>query len=287
MAWQSALVLGAANGLVWGFILALIALGLTLVFGVIRIINVAHGDLYMLGAVIGWYIIGYTGSFWLALALVPVIMGGLGLVLERSVLRPIEDKAILTIIATFGVSLIFQQSVLAVFGGAPQRIAPPFNAVINLYGYGYDVFRIFVAGCSAVALSALGLFLYKTRFGTWIRAVRQDRELALSVGIPTNWVYSATFGLGSALAALGGVLAAPIVALDFQMGIDILPSALMVVIIGGLGSLQGSLLAAVLLGELEGVASVFVTPTTAKILQLLTMSVVLLLRPHGLFGRKG
>jgi branched-chain amino acid transport system permease protein len=286
MAWQSALVLGAANGLVWGFILALIALGLTLVFGVIRIINVAHGDLYMLGAVIGWYIIGYTGNFWLALLLVPVIMGGVGLVLERSVLRPIEDKAILTIIATFGVSLIFQQSVLAVFGGAPQRIAPPFNVVINLYGYGYDVFRIFVAGCSALALAALWLFLYKTRFGTWIRAVRQDRDLALGVGIPTDRIYLATFGLGSALAALGGVLAAPIVALDFQMGIDILPSALMVVIIGGLGSLQGSLLAAVLLGELEGVASVFVTPTTAKILQLLAMSLVLLLRPHGLFGRK-
>jgi branched-chain amino acid transport system permease protein len=287
MALESALILGAANGLVWGFILALIALGLTLVFGVIRIINVAHGDLYMLGAVIGWYVIGYVGNFWIALVLVPVIMGVLGLVMERTVLRPIEDKAILTIIATFGLSLVFQQSVLATFGGAPQRIAPPFHAVVNLYGYGYDVFRIFVAGCSIVALAALWLFLYKTRFGTWIRAVRQDRELSLGVGIPTNGVYLATFAIGSGLAALGGVLAAPIVALDFQMGIDILPSALMVVIIGGLGSLEGSLLAAILLGELEGIASVFVTPTTAKIFQLLAMSVVLLVRPRGLFGRKG
>lgn len=283
---ESALLLGAANGLVWGFILALIALGLTLVFGVIRIINVAHGDLYMLGAVIGWYLIGYMGSFWLALVLTPIIVGALGLVLERSVLRPIEDKAILTIIATFGLSLVFQQSVLATFGGAPQRIPPPFHAVINVYGYGYDVFRIFVAGCSAVALTALWLFLYKTQFGTWIRAVRQDRDLALGVGIPTDHIYLFTFAIGSALAALGGVLAAPIVALDFQMGIDILPSALMVVIIGGLGSLEGSLLAGILLGELEGIASVFVTPTTAKILQLLTMSLVLLVRPRGLFGRK-
>lgn len=287
MALESALTLGAANGLVWGFILALIALGLTLVFGVIRIINVAHGDLYMLGAVVGWYVIGYFGNFWIALVVVPILVGIIGLLMERIVLRPIEDRAILTIIATFGMSLIFQQSVLATFGGAPQRIPPPFHAIVDIYGYGYDLFRVFVAGFSAVALIGLWLFLYKTQFGTWIRAVRQDRELSLGVGIPTNRVYLITFAIGSGLAALGGVLAAPIVALDFQMGIDILPSALMVVIIGGLGSLEGSLLAAILLGELEGVASVFVTPTTAKILQLLTMSVVLLVRPHGLFGRKG
>ncbi len=287
MALESALTLGAANGLVWGFILALIALGLTLVFGVIRIINVAHGDLYMLGAVVGWYVIGYFGNFWIALVVVPILVGVIGLLMERIVLRPIEDRAILTIIATFGMSLIFQQSVLATFGGAPQRIPPPFHAIVDIYGYGYDLFRVFVAGFSAVALIGLWLFLYKTQFGTWIRAVRQDRELSLGVGIPTNRVYLITFAIGSGLAALGGVLAAPIVALDFQMGIDILPSALMVVIIGGLGSLEGSLLAAILLGELEGVASVFVTPTTAKILQLLTMSVVLLVRPHGLFGRKG
>lgn len=285
MALESALVLGAANGLVWGFILALISLGLTLVFGVIRIINVAHGDLYMLGAVVGWYVIGWVGNFWIAIVVVPVLVGGLGLIVERGILRPIEEKAILTIIATFGLSLVFQQSVLATFGGAPQRIAPPFQAVVDVYGYGYDLFRVFVAGFSAVALVGLWLFLYRTRFGTWIRAVRQDRELALGVGIPTNRVYLVTFGIGSGLAALGGVLAAPIVALDFQMGIDILPSALMVVIIGGLGSLEGSLLASILLGELEGIASVFVTPTTAKILQLLAMSAVLLLRPRGLFGR--
>jgi len=287
MDWGSALVLNGANGLVWGLILALIALGLTLVFGVIRIINVAHGDLYMLGAVAGWYVIGYTLNFWIALVIVPIIVAIVGLVMERSVLRPIEDKAILTIIATFGVSMVLQQTVLATFGGAPQRIEPPFRAVVELYGYGYDMFRLFVGGFSIVAIVALWLFLYRTRFGTWVRAVRQDRELALGVGIPTNRVYAVTFAIGSGLAALGGVLAAPIVALDFQMGIDILPSALMVVIIGGLGSLEGSLVAALILGEMEGIASVFVTPTTAKILQLLTMSVILLARPQGLFGRKG
>lgn len=286
MSWESALILNAANGLVWGFILALIALGLTLIFGVTRIINVAHGELYMLGAVVGWYVIGYAANFWVALVVVPLVVGVIGLGLERAVLRPIEGKAILTIIATFGVGMILQQSVLATFGGAPQRIKPPFDATIDIYGYGYDVYRIFVAAFSAVALAGLWLFLYRTRFGTWVRAVRQDRELAIGVGIPTNRVYAVTFAIGSALAGLAGVLAAPIVALDFQMGIDILPSALMVVIIGGLGSLEGSLVAAIILGEMEGIASVFVTPTTAKIIQLLTMSVILLVRPQGLFGQK-
>jgi branched-chain amino acid transport system permease protein len=129
-------------------------------------------------------------------------------------------------------------------------------------------------------------FLHRFKYGMWMRAVQQDREMALAVGIPISRVYMLTFGLGGALAALGGILAAPIVALEFRMGLDILPAVFIVVIIGGLGSIQGSLLAALLIGELEGVASVFVTPTTARIFSLLFMSVVLLYRPEGLMGRR-
>lgn len=119
-----------------------------------------------------------------------------------------------------------------------------------------------------------------------MRAVRQDREMALALGIPISQVYMLTFGLGAALAAFGGILAAPIVALEFRMGLDILPAVFIVVIIGGLGSLEGSLLAAILIGELEGIASVFVTPTTARIFSLVFMSAVLLFRPEGLLGRR-
>lgn len=280
------LVLGALNGLVWGLILALIALGLTLIFGLLEIINIAHGELYMLGAVLGWYILQFTGNFWVALLLAPVLVGLLGLAVERGILRPIEGKPIITIIATFGLSLIFQQSVLSVFGGAPQRIPAPLGWELSIFGFGYSGYRFFVAFCSALALAALWAFLHRFKYGMWMRAVRQNREMALALGIPASQVYMMTFGLGAGLAALGGVLAAPIVALEFRMGLDILPAVFIVVIIGGLGSLQGSLLAALLIGELEGLASVFVTPTTARIFTLVFMSLVLLFRPEGLLGRR-
>lgn len=286
MSLEAQLVLFGLNGLVWGLIIALIALGLSLVFGLIEIINIAHGDLFMLGAVLGWYVIRWTGNFWLALAIVPLVVGLLGIVIERGVLRPIEHKPIITILATFGLSLIFQQSVLATFGGAPQRIEEPIRGAIPLVGTFYPIYRIFVAACSVLALGGLWLLLYKTRYGMWMRAVRQDREMATALGIPSQQVYMMTFGLGAALAALGGVLAAPVTSLEFQMGLDVLPTAFIVVIIGGLGSLQGTLVAAILLGLLEGLANAFVTPTTARIFSLVFMAVVLLVRPQGIFGKR-
>ncbi len=283
---EAQFILFGLNGLVWGLIIALIALGLSLVFGLIEIINIAHGDLFMLGAVLAWYMIQWTGNFWVALAAAPLAVGLLGMLIERGVLRPIEHKPIITILATFGLSLIFQQSVLATFGGAPQRIEEPIGGLIPLVGTFYPVYRVFVAGCALVALAGLWLLLYKTRYGMWMRAVRQDREMAVALGIASDQVYMLTFGLGAALAALGGVLAAPVTSLEFQMGLDVLPTAFIVVIIGGLGSLQGTLVAAVLLGVLEGLANVFVTPTTARIFSLLFMAVVLLVRPQGIFGKR-
>jgi len=280
------LVLGAVNGLVWGTILALIALGLTLVFGLLEIINVSHGELYMLGAVLGWYILRAVGNFWVALVLAPLLVGLLGLVIERAILRPIEAQPIITIIATFGLSLIFQQAVLSVFGGAPQRIPAPVDWELTIMGFGYSGYRFLVAFFSLLSIGGLWMFLHRFKYGLWMRAVRQDREMALALGIPISRVYMLTFGLGAGLAALGGVLAAPIVALEFRMGLDILPAVFIVVIIGGLGSLEGSLLAALLIGELEGIGSVFVTPTTARILSLVFMSLVLLVRPEGLMGRR-
>jgi branched-chain amino acid transport system permease protein len=286
MSLEAQLLLFGLNGLVWGLIIALIALGLSLVFGLIEIINIAHGDLFMLGAVLGWYVIQATGSFWLALAITPAVVGAFGILIERGVLRPIEHKPIITILATFGLSLILQQSVLATFGGAPQRIEEPIRGVIPLLGTFYPVYRLFVATCALGALGLLWLFLYRTRYGMWMRAVRQDREMAVALGIPSQQVYMLTFGLGAALAAFGGVLAAPVTSLEFQMGLDVLPTAFIVVIIGGLGSLLGTAVASVLLGVLEGLANAFVTPTTARIFSLVIMAVVLLVRPQGLFGRR-
>ncbi|MFQ5694260.1 MAG: branched-chain amino acid ABC transporter permease, partial [Nitrospinota bacterium] len=279
-------VLQILNGFVWGWILALISLGLSLIFGLLQIINIAHGTLYMLGAVLAWFILEWTGSYWLALALAPLLVGLLGMAVERTLLRPIEKNPEMTIIATFALLLIVQQTVLLTFGGTARRIAEPirFQLAFGPSGeFGYSGYRLVVAAFAVLAIGATWAFLHRTRAGLWIRAVKQDREMALALGIPVSAVYTLTFGLGAALAALSGVLAAPIVAVDFRMGIDVIISAFIVVIIGGVGSLKGSVVSALLVGELVGVASIFLAPTLAQVVALLVMAGILLFRPQGLF----
>ncbi len=271
------------NGFVWGWILALISLGLSLIFGLLQIINIAHGTLYMLGAVFSWYLLQWTGSFWVTLIGAPLLVGLLGMALERTLLRPVEKNPVMTIIATFALLLIFQQTVLLTFGGSARWIPEPFGFQVSLGQFGYSGYRLVVAGIAVVVLAGVWIFLHKTRAGLWIRAVKQDKEMALALGIPVSTVYTLTFGLGACLAALSGVLAAPIVAVDFRMGIDIIISAFIVVIIGGVGSLKGSVISALLVGELIGIASIFLAPTMAQIVALLVMAVILLFRPQGLF----
>ena len=271
------------NGLIWGLIVALIALGLSVIFGLLDIINVAHGDFFMVGTVLGLVVTGVTG-FWIALVLVPILGFALGLVIERMVIRPAISSASLTIVITFGLSMILQEAVRATLGPQPRRMAPPVEGVIHMFGINYDVYRLFAALFAAAAIAGFFLFLSRTTLGTWIRAVRHDRETATALGIPVTRVCAFTFGLGTALALLGGVIAAPITTVDFRAGIDILPVCFMAVVIGGLGNLKGTVAAAVLLAVMEGVVSAFADPTLARISSLVVMSVVLLARPHGLFA---
>lgn len=270
----------------WGLITALIALGLSIIFGLLDIINVAHGELFMLGAVLAWYVMRYGVSFWLALIAVPIAVALLGAVIERVVLRTVEEHAVRSIVATFGLGLILQESVRATFGATPQRILPPIDTTISVFGFQYSVYRLFAAGVALAAILGLFLYLQRTKFGTWMRAVRQDREMAIAMGIPAHLVFMAAFALGAGLAALGGVVATPITTVEFRIGLAVLPTAFIAVVIGGLGNLAGTAVAAVLLGEVEGIASVFVTPTTARVFSLLVMSAVLLVRPEGLFTRR-
>jgi len=228
------------NGLVWGLVIALIALGLALIFGIMEVINVAHGSLYMLGAVIAWYVLGATGSFAAAVLAAPIAVGVFAMAMERVVLRPIENEKVLTIIATTGVMLVLQHSVLATFGGGIQRIPSPMPGAVKILGLHYPVYRIVVAGVSLAVIALLWLFLAHTRYGLWLRSVRQDAKMATALGIPVGRVYMLAVGLGGVLAGLGGVLAAPIVVIQYQMGFDILATVFIVVVIGGFGSLFGA-----------------------------------------------
>ena len=274
------------NGLVWGLVIALIALGLALIFGIMEVINVAHGSLYMLGAVIAWYVLGATESFAVAVLAAPIAVGVFAMAMERVVLRPIENEKVLTIIATTGVMLVLQHSVLATFGGGIQRIPSPTPGAVKVLGLHYPVYRFVVAGVSVATIALLWLFLTRTRYGLWLRSVRQDAKMATALGIPVGRVYMLAVGLGGVLAGLGGVLAAPIVVIQYQMGFDILATVFIVVVIGGFGSLFGTAATAVLLGMLEGVITVFTTPTWARIVSLVVMGTILLARPEGIFRRR-
>jgi branched-chain amino acid transport system permease protein len=280
----SNLTVAILNGVVWGLIMALIALGLNMIFGLLHIINMAHGALYMLGAVVAWYLIELTGSFWIALIIAPLCVGVIGLVIERGLIRKIEDKPIITIICTFGVMLAVQQLVLMIFGGSPRRIAPPIAYRFPIFTLQYPLMRIMIALISIGLMSGLWIFLRKTKYGLWMRAVVQDREMAVGLGIPVNKVYMWTFVLGSALAAFSGVLAAPIVSVEFMMGRDVLIMAFIIVIVGGMGNLEGSVLAAIMISLIQGIGSLFVPPSIATIFALAFMIIVLLVRPQGLFG---
>jgi branched-chain amino acid transport system permease protein len=193
------LLLLALNGLIWGLIIALIALGLSIIFGLLDVINIAHGDFFMVGTVLAWFTLEATGNFWLGFIVAPLIGFILGAIIQRLVIQPIRGAAALSIVATFGLSLILQESVRIVFGPTPRRILAPITSTVPLFGIEYDVYRIFAALLSVAALIGFFVFLQHTKLGTWMRAVRHDRDTAIAMGIPAQHVYIFTFGIGFAL----------------------------------------------------------------------------------------
>jgi branched-chain amino acid transport system permease protein len=277
------LLLLALNGLIWGLIIALIALGLSVIFGLLDIINIAHGDFFMVGTVLAWAAFETTGNFWVGFLVVPLLCFVLGALIQRIVIQPIRGAAALSIVATFGLSLILQEVVRMTFGATPRRMLPPIQGTIPLFGIEYELYRVFAAAISFAALAGFFLFLKHTKIGTWMRAVRHDRDTATAMGIPAQLVYVVTFAIGFALAGVGGVVAAPITTVDFRGGVDLLPVCFIAVIIGGLGNLPGTAAAAILLALFEGLIQSVATPTAARIASLVLMSAVLLLRPQGLF----
>jgi branched-chain amino acid transport system permease protein len=280
---KDTVLLLAMNGLIWGLIIALIALGLSVIFGLLDIINIAHGDFFMVGTVLAWFSLSATGNFWIGFLVAPLAGFILGAIIQRLVIQPIHGAAALSIVATFGLSLILQEIVRITFGPTPRRMLAPIQGTVPLFGVEYDIYRLLAAFVALLALAAFFLFLHHTKLGIWMRAVRHDRETAVAMGIPVKRVYVLTFGIGFALAAFGGAVAAPITTVDFRGGVDVLPFCFMAVIIGGLGNLPGTVAAAVLLAFFEGLIQSVADPTIARISSLVLMSAVLLLRPQGLF----
>ena len=282
------LLFASLEGLVHAAVLSLIALGLSLVFGVMRIVNVAHGEFFMLGAILTWWVSNFVlGNpalgFLLALLIVPLIVGIIAMFSDLLILRHLKYDPEVTIIATIGILYIIQQFALMTFGPDARPVEQPFNIRLDLYWFGFSAYKFFVIFSAIILLFCVWLVMAKTKFGLILRATQLDSEIAQAFGIPISTVYSLVFGVGAAIAAVGAVLIVPIQQAHYLMGGEPLLLAFIVVIIGGLGSLKGTVVAAMLIGISDGIISVFFSPNLAKILATLLVVVVLLIRPNGLF----
>jgi branched-chain amino acid transport system permease protein len=289
MAFGPHLLLAVLEGLVSAAVLSLTALGLSLVFGVMRIVNVAHGEFFMLGAVLAWAIANAVGGhpalgFAAALILSPLIVSALAWVSERLVLSRLNYDPEATIVATIGLLYIIQQLALTFYGPEARPVAPPFNYRLSLPWFGYSAYKLSIVAAAIVLLLAVWLVLTRTKIGLLMRATQYDRETAQAFAIPVERVYAGVFALGAMLAAVAAVLIVPISQAHYLMGQDPLLLSFIVVIIGGLGSLRGTLVAALLIGLSDGIVSMFFSPTLAKMIATLLVAMVLVFRPQGLFG---
>ncbi len=284
------LFLALLEGTVTSFVLAVTALGLSLVFGVMRVVNVAHGEFYMLGAVLAWWLTTQlAGSpligFGVALILAPLIVGAIAYAADWLILRRIDYNPESTIVATIGLLYIIQQLVLTFYGPDARPVEAPIYFRVSFPWFGYSGYKLIVAGVSALLLLGVWLAMARTRFGLYMRATQQNREMAQAFGVPVQRIYAMVFALGAMLAAVAGVLVVPIQQAHYLMGLDPLLLSFIVVIVGGQGSLRGTVVAAFVIGLSDGVISVFFSPTLAKILATLFVAMVLVYRPSGLFGR--
>jgi branched-chain amino acid transport system permease protein len=277
------------HGLVYGMLLFLVSSGLTLVFGMMGILNIAHAAFYMLGAYLAYTTVQVTGSFWLSLLVAPLVVAALGAVVERWLLRRTHAFGhAYELLLTFGLFFMIGEAVRWIWGSYTLQVPAPasLSGSVPFMGGQYPVYRLFILGVSAAICLAMALVLLRTRIGIVIRSAVSDAEMVSALGINTPLVSLGVFSVGSALAAVAGVIAAPFLQADPSMGAAILTDAFVVIVIGGFGSLLGALLASLMIGELQSFGILWFSQF-ALVFQFLLMAVVLIARPQGLFGEKG
>ena len=278
------------NGLSIGVAVVLMALGLTIIFGLLDVINMAHGEFYAIGAYAALALIGVGLPFWWALALTPLLMAAVGYATERALIQRVfhsRDRHTLTLLLTFGIAIILEDILKIVFGANPLRIEQPISGATEMFGLFFPNYRLFLMAVGAAVIAAVWVVVFRTRLGAMVRAAAFDRHMAASLGVPVSVVYAGTFAFGVALAGLSGVLLAPIYSVFPTMGRDFVLIAFSVVIIGGMGSIKGAVIAGLLLTQVQSISSLFISPVWSDPLLFSIMVAVLMWRPHGLFGRLG
>lgn len=275
-------------GLINGSFYAMLSLGLAVIFGLLNVINFAHGALYMVGAFVAWFLLQYLGlSYWSSLILSPVIVGLLGIVIERTMLRHLYKlDHLYGLLLTFGLALIIEGLFRNEFGssGQPYRIPPELTGPIDLGFMILPIYRGWVVAASLTVCLATWFMIEHTKLGAYLRAATENPSLVQAFGINVPRMITLTYGFGVALAAFAGVLAAPIYQVNPNMGSNLIIVVFAVVVIGGMGSIMGSIVTGFLLGIVEGLTKVFY-PEASNTVIFVIMIVVLLLKPAGLFGK--
>jgi branched-chain amino acid transport system permease protein len=276
-------------GLINGSFYAVLSLGLAVIFGLLNIINFAHGALYMMGAFVAWMLLTYVGiPFWVALVVSPLIVGGIGMIIERTMLRPLHDlDHLYSLLLTFGLTLVIVGLFQNFYGvsGKPYPIPAALTGAVNLGFMFLPIYRGFIIVMAVIVCFATWFLIERTRLGSYLRAATENPEMVSAFGINVPLLVTLTYGFGVALAAFAGVLAAPIYSVNPVMGNDIIIVVFAVIVIGGMGSILGAILGGFSLGLVEGLTKVFY-PEASTTTIFIIMALVLLLKPSGIFGRE-
>jgi branched-chain amino acid transport system permease protein len=274
------------HGLVHGMLLFLVASGLTLIFGMMGVLNFAHGALYMLGAYFSFSILQWTGQFWLSLIFAPVMVAVIGVVIERVFLRKVHAFGhVHELLITFGIAYMIDDLVKIIWGNKALLVKLPsiLNGSLLFFGTQYPVYRLFILAISFLVFALLFLILFKTRAGIIVRAAVANKDMVDALGFNVPFIFILLFGMGAWLAGLAGVIGGPYLITNPGMAANILIDLFVVVVVGGLGSVVGALIASLLIGQLQSIGILFL-PQFAIVFQFLLMALVLIFRPHGLMG---
>lgn len=274
------------NGLTLAAVLALVAMGLAIVFGLMRVINMAHGEMFILGSytvVATWEV---TGSVWLGIGLAPVVVGAAGWVIERTMIRRLSRRPLDTLVATWGLSIVIREGLKVTFGAGSRNLPFPFTGDLAIVGTRYPLYRLFLI-VLAVVVTGLVLWVFsRTDLGWKVMAVTQDRDMAMAMGIDAARIDGVVFALGSGLAGLAGAVMTPLITLNPEVGLFFLARSFLVVIVGGVGSLLGTAVGAGVIGMGQAAIAAWFRPVMAQIALLLVAIAVIRIRPRGLFGRE-
>ncbi len=278
------------NGLTIGVAVVLVALGLSIIFGLLDVVNMAHGEFYALGGFLSMTLYTFGVSFWLALVLVPLIMIPIGFAVERGLIQRVyqhPQRHILTLLLTVGLSIIMEDAFTLVYGPNTMRPENPISGATEFFGIHLPNYRLFLLAMGAFIIFLTWLVVFRTRLGAMIRAAAHDKDMTASLGVPVLRVYAGTFAFGVALAGVAGVLLAPIYSVFPTMGQDFILLAFTTVIVGGIGSFHGTVAAGLLLTQIQSISSLYISPHWADPLVFAIMIAVLVVRPQGLFNWAG